>query len=176
MRIRAHRQTTEQYIYKSDKTLDPSWNNLEDVELHIFTAWSVNILHVESVTEESGKYKISIPDDEALRVFNRPHPNLDGYTLRNFIYYTENAYELIDEDGEWYFDSSENKVYFKAPADLDPNQAETVIPNLETLVSIKGTLDTPVKNIAFTDMGLCIRIGRCRARTVLLTVRLCSTS
>lgn len=141
------------YLNKNDKTFDDSWSNLDEVELHVFTAWSVNILRIKSVTDNGMKYSIKIADEEAALVFNRQHPNIDGYIKRNFIYYVENAYELIDADNEWYLDRDENVLYYKAPADLDPNEADIIAPKLETLVHIKDTLDAPVCNIAFTNIG-----------------------
>ncbi len=144
------------FIAKKDKTFDSSWNNINNVELHVFTAWSVNILRVKSVTENDDKYSIKIADEEAELVFNRQHPNIDGYShmsTRNFIYYVENAYELIDEDNEWYLDEEENILYFKAPSGFDLDEAEVIVPNLETVVSVVGTLDEPVRDIAFTNVG-----------------------
>ncbi len=143
------------FIKRSDGTLGEDWGNLSDIELHILTAWCVNILRVKSVTENGNKYEIKIADEEAALVFNRLHPNIDGYShmnTRNFIYYVENAYELIDSDGEWYLDGSTNTVYYKAPKGLDPNSTEIIAPVLENIVSLGGTLDEPVKNIRFSGI------------------------
>ncbi len=144
------------FIAKKDGTLDPAWGNINDVELHVFTAWSVNILRIKSVAEDGDNYSIKVADEEAELVFNRQHPNIDGYShmsTRNFIYYVENAYELIDLDGEWYLDTDADVLYYKAPEGVDPNSAEIVFPSLETLVHVTGTLESPVENVVFTDIG-----------------------
>ncbi len=144
------------FISKGDGTLDGSWGNLNDIELHVFTAWCVNVLRIKSITETDEQYNVKIMDEEAELVFNRQHPNIDGYShmnTHNFIYYVENAYELMDEDNEWYLDRSTGILYYKAPAGTDMSSAETTVPRIETLVSVSGTLDAPVKNIAFTGIG-----------------------
>ncbi len=140
------------FIKKSDGTFNGEWGQLESVELHIFTAWSVNILRVRSATLEGDIYSVKVQDEEAELVFNRQHPNIDGYTLRNFVYYVENAYELMDEAGEWYLDESTDTVYYKAPEDTDMSKKEVTVPRLETLVEISGTLDEPIENLTFSGL------------------------
>ncbi len=144
------------YLNKSDGTFSGDWGNLNDVELHIFTAWTVNILRVKSVESDGSRYSIKVADEEAELVFNRQHPNIDGYShknTRNFIYYVENAYELIDEDNEWYLDRETNTVYFKAPSGVDLNKKQVTVPRLETIVNVNGTLDKPVSNVTFCNMS-----------------------
>ncbi len=140
------------FINQADGTFNENWGNLEKVELHVFTAWCVNILRVKSCTLNDGVYGVKIQDEEADLVFNRPHPNLDGYTHRNFIYYVENAYELMDEDDEWYLDESTATLYYKAPLGVNLNELEVVYPSLETLVKIEGTLENPIKNLTFSGL------------------------
>ncbi|WP_394917069.1 Ig-like domain-containing protein [uncultured Robinsoniella sp.] len=131
------------------------YNNMDEVELHILTAWTENILRLKTVDFQGEQAVITVQDPESLMVFNRPHPNLDGYShmsTRNFIYYIENAYELIDQDDEWYLDQKTKTLYYKAPSEKDMENAETIIPELETVVSVKGTLDDPARNIVFKGL------------------------
>ena len=144
------------FISTKDKTFSSEWGNLSDVELHIFTAWSVNILRVKSAELKGSQYNIKVADEEAELIFNRQHPNIDGYShmnTRRFIYYVENAYELIDEDNEWYLDKKTNTVYYKAPEGIDLNEKTVTAPRLETIVHISGTLDRPVSNVIFRNMS-----------------------
>ncbi len=129
-----------------------SFNNLEDVELHILTAWVKNVLRVKSAQTKDGVTTIRIQDEENDLIFNRPHPDIDGYSHMNnreFTYYIENAYELIDEDKEWYLDETTDTVYIKVPADTDMSSAEVIAPKLETLIKAEPTDGSKIKNLSF---------------------------
>ena len=99
-------ETLEQAEYgeiylKADEFTD--YENLEKVELHILTAWVKNVLRVKSASEKDGVVTVRVQDEENNLIFNRMHPNIDGYSHMNtheFVYYIENAFELIDEDNE----------------------------------------------------------------------------
>ncbi len=133
------------------------FNNLEKVELHILTAWVKNVLRVRTSETKDGVTTIRIQDNENSLIFNRPHPDIDGYSHMNnheFTYYIENAYELIDEDNEWYLDESTDTVYIKVPENKDITTAEVVIPNLETLVKIESTDDSKIKNLSFEGLNI----------------------
>ncbi|MBR3439263.1 MAG: hypothetical protein IKH13_07150, partial [Clostridia bacterium] len=107
----------------------PNFNNLEKVELHVLTAWVKNVLRVKSASEKDGVVTVKIQDEESRLVFNRMHPNIDGY-FRNddkqFVYYIENAYELIDEVDEWYLDESASTVYLKTREGFDVSKADVI--------------------------------------------------
>lgn len=128
------------------------FKNLQQVELHVLTAWVKNVLRVKSAYTENGITAIRIQDNENKLIFNRLHPNIDGYShmnTYNFVYYLENAYELIDEDNEWYLDETTDTLYIKVPADTDINAAEVIIPNLETLVEIAPDESVKIHNLSF---------------------------
>ena len=128
------------------------FNNLEKVELHVLTAWVENILRIKSARIEEDQVAIRVQDNESKLIFNRLHPNIDGYShagTRDFVYYIENAYELIDTENEWYLDESRNTLYFKAPSGLDMRSATVTAPRLETLVSVNTSDNSKVNDLTF---------------------------
>lgn len=128
------------------------YKNLEKVELHVLTAWVENILRIKTARTDGEQVVIRIQDHENDLIFNRLHPNIDGYSHKSthdFVYYIENAYELIDTDNEWYLDESTSTLYFKAPEDMDMNTAKVIAPRLETLVSVNSTDNSKISNLAF---------------------------
>ena len=128
------------------------FDNLEKVELHILTAWVKNILRVKTAETKDGVTTIRVQDSENDLIFNRPHPDIDGYSHMNnhdFVYYIENAYELIDEDNEWYFDESDSKLYIKVPEGKDINASEVVVPVLENLITVGTTSGNKIQNLTF---------------------------
>ena len=167
--------------YKKDGTLIPEWNNNgsdetleqadygeiylrscefpdfknpQDVELHIFAAWTKSILRVESVKREKEVATIRVQKPENDLIFNRMHPDIDGYSHMNthaFAYYLQNAYELIDWYGEWYHDKKTNTLYIKAPENTDMKTADVVYPKLETLVKVEGK-NSRVNNLSFEGL------------------------
>ncbi len=128
------------------------FNNLQKVELHILTAWVKNVLRVKSATTENGITTIGIQDNESSLIFNRMHPNIDGYShmsTHDFVYYIENAYELIDTDNEWYLDESSDTVYIKVPENTDVNSVNVIAPRLENLVTVNSQDNSKIKNLSF---------------------------
>ena len=133
----------------------PGFENLDKVELHVLTAWVKNVLRVKSADGKDGIVTLRVQDEENGLVFNRMHPNIDGYFRnddRQFAYYIENAYELIDEDNEWYLDENADTVYLKVPVGFGITQAEVIIPELETLVKIEPSDSSKIRNLSFEGL------------------------
>lgn len=72
----------------------------------------------------------------------------DGH---NSAFYLTNAHELLDVPGEWYHDIEARKVYYypREGEKMQDADTEVIVPAIETLVQIEGTLDRPVSNIRF---------------------------
>ena len=66
--------------------------------------------------------------------------------------YIENALELLDEPGEWYLDRPAKTVYYMPRQGEDMTNAEVIVPAVEKLVELRGTLDRPVHNIRFEGL------------------------
>ena len=61
----------------------------------------------------------------------------------------ENAYELLDEPGEWYLDRPKETIYYIPRPGEDLRKARVVAPVLETLVKGAGTVDAPLQHLRF---------------------------
>lgn len=66
--------------------------------------------------------------------------------------YVENALELLDEEGEWYLDTHENYVYYKPRYFENMQTADVVMPVMEKLMTVTGTVDNPVQNLRFENI------------------------
>ena len=64
----------------------------------------------------------------------------------------ENAYELLDQPGEWYLDRTAGYLYYKPLAGQDMAKANAVAPRLETLIRGDGTPGDPVRNLRFEGL------------------------
>ena len=162
------RNNREIYFYRDDIA---DWNNFENVEFHLITAWTDNVLRFAKYDKENNfkpttvnnggsegvvdAAAVKLREPESTRLFNRAHPDITGttpgYKSRSY-YYLENAYEFIDEDNEWYLDTIENKIYCKAPAGSDMNDVRVTAPALETLINIDGSNQNRVCNLNFENI------------------------
>jgi len=64
----------------------------------------------------------------------------------------ENAYELLDQAGEWYLDKTAGVIYYIPRAGEDLSAAKVIAPVLETLVSASGTIGNPIHNVQFRGL------------------------
>lgn len=59
-----------------------------------------------------------------------------------------NALELISQPGQWFLDPAKGKLYLRPPEGVDIMKADVELPRLPVLVSISGTLEDPVRDLA----------------------------
>ena len=66
--------------------------------------------------------------------------------------YMENAYELLDEAGEWYQDTTAGALFYKPLSGQDMSKADVELPQLEVLLSIGGSYDQPAHDLTFQGL------------------------
>lgn len=119
-----------------------NWQQLNKVEMHLMIAWAESILRINKITNKGNISKIEVQDPEHTMIWRRKYPMLGTAFMSNpprqQCFYFENAYEFIDQEGEWYLDEAENVLYYKAREGEDLTKSIVVAPRLETLVSIQG--------------------------------------
>ena len=121
----------------------------ENPELIIHQRWAIAVLRIQSITIQGDSAGIRFHNPEARVQFEHPWPQPMIRRGFNSAFYLTNALELLDEPGEWYFDKRQRKLYYMPLPDEDMRTAEAVVPVLETLVEITGTIDRPVRHIQF---------------------------
>jgi len=129
------------------------WNNFEQVEMVVQLSWAESILRLKSFklhgTAAGHDAYVTIQDEERDLIFPRGHPG----KYNNQVFHFENAYEFLDQPGEWYLDLSANMLYFMPRPDEDMSYIDVEAPGVETLLEIKGTLDEPVRNLVFRGIS-----------------------
>jgi Fibronectin type III domain len=63
--------------------------------------------------------------------------------------FVENAFEVLDQPGEWYLNRSTHTVYYMPRKGEDPRRSDIEAPVLEKLVDAAGTAADPVHDLAF---------------------------
>ncbi|MBF0575257.1 right-handed parallel beta-helix repeat-containing protein [Dysgonomonas sp. GY617] len=119
----------------------------ENLELVIHQMWAIANLRVKSITIQGDSAGIKFHNPEARIQFEHPWPQPMIKEEFNSAFYLTNAIELLDEPGEWYHDRAKNKIYYIPKKGEDMSRIQAVIPAVETLINICGTLEKPVQHI-----------------------------
>lgn len=123
--------------YTAPNTAIAGWAHPEDVEI-VQLAWWKNFrcgvasAHGTTVTMDQPCWELA-----------QLHQGFD-MGLPSWV---ENARELLDAPGEWYLDEHEGSLYYVLREGETAASLSVVVPRLETLVRVAGTLDEPVHDI-----------------------------
>lgn len=69
----------------------------------------------------------------------------------------------LDTQGEWFYNQTENRLYYYSINNENPNNLTMIIPYLKHLVSLTGTKENPVTNIDFYGIRFCHTVGSINA-------------
>ncbi len=121
-------------------------------EMVLHEMWCVANLRIKSIEIHGDSAAVRFHNPESRIQFEHPWPRPmvtdDGH---NSAFYLTNARELLDAPGEWYHDIDTRKIYYY-PLDGETIK-DAVVPAVETLVNIEGTLDRRVSNVRFENVS-----------------------
>lgn len=132
---------THFYFEKGDFPIPGKAENVELVLLH---DWSISRIAVKEINISENK--LTAVDSIGAR--NPYFFNLDHWEP-NPRYFLENAPEFLDENYEWVYEPDEKRLLVKLPDGVNPLQMQVVVPLAEVLISIRGEVNQPVKNVSF---------------------------
>ena len=158
--IRATRARTEGGLEKASKTdsgvstTDTFWTTLskpQELEGVYVKKWCNHRYRVENIEQKDDM--VYIDYDATWWDGNKNF----GETGPTTPYYMENAYELLDSHGEFYIDFDTDIIYYKPRIFEDIHTADAIVPTLDTLLSMEGTVDKDtdecVHNIVFDGVN-----------------------
>jgi len=124
-------------------------SNPEDIELVFMSEWLSDRIKVED---------FFISDGYAVFEADRNMLNNGSRVRKGESFYIENAPELLDEPGEFYYDRNKQMIYYYPYENEDLADLEVYTENLEGLIKIDGeSITNKVENITFD--GLTFRYG-----------------
>lgn len=142
---------------RSNKSIIVNRNDVESlehsdpnnpVEIFIQKVFACQIFRLSEVdppnniTPLSTESALQFVEEDTEVFIKRVHQIHDGQA-----YHLENSYEFLDSPNEWFLDKSDGYLYlYKPPYD---NIEEVFVPQVETLLSITGSLEKSVENISF---------------------------
>lgn len=125
------------------------YKKINELELVFYENWTNPRFVVETASFDEETQLVTLELNESLWNIRMN----GGNTVPTVPEYYENAFELLDEGGEFYIDKTFGKLYY-IPRDYeDMSTAEIVIPCDESLMSITGTAEEPMKNITFDGIS-----------------------
>jgi hypothetical protein len=139
----------------NERWRDPTtWTNPKDVSAVIKTQWKMMSVPVESIAPPAegrtkGMIKMQQPAWTNANLFFDKNQKAPGIWSFWQVTQFENAYEFLDEPGEWYLNKATQTLYYIPREGEDMTTADVEMPILETLLAAKGTKDNPVVNVTF---------------------------
>ncbi len=113
-----------------------NWKDLEGNRVTMLLRWHTGINSIVKIDEKTG-----------IATFKSPQ---EGVVIVPPRYYVENIKSLLDAPGEWFFDKKTREISYIPSSDItDPNKVSAEVPQISNLVSIKGKLGQPVRNLRF---------------------------
>jgi hypothetical protein len=115
--------------------------------------WCVANLRIKDIKVQGDSAAITFHNPESHIHFMHPWPSpmvtTDGH---NSAFYLTNAKTLLDQPGEWYLDTKEERLYYMPRQGEDMRTAEVEVPALETLLRVEGTPDRPVTDVTLSGI------------------------
>ncbi len=132
--------------YRTTRKEMADWRNPTDIEFVYDVGWTHCICPVDAI----------VPDGDGAIVRMR-NPCFKDCLVKGGVQigspnYLENAFELMDEPGEWYFDRTERVLYYIPLEGEDMATVEAIVPTVECLLDLSGSYDRPVENVAFENL------------------------
>ncbi len=133
------------YLFPDGAMVD--WRNPSDIELVFFNSWSHMIAKVASIERDLSGRAIVRMLQPYFYLASMKEGVQAGMPAR-----VENALELLDEPGEWYWDRESAILHYLPREGEEIVRAEVVAPALETLLLVEGSIDAPVRDLVFEGL------------------------
>jgi hypothetical protein len=123
--------------------------DLSGVEIAAKCKWMHKRLQIDSVYA-AGEYQRAVIDAAQWDLILNGPQGVRRYKGED--YWLENSLTFLDQPGEWYYSTKSGTLYYYPRPDEQTSSLDTVIPVLPTLISLEGSLDEPVSDIAFKGL------------------------
>ena len=122
--------------------------NARRLEMIVHQRWAIAILRVKSIDVRGEQAVIRFHEPESHLEFAHPWPQpVIGGEKGNSSFCLTNALELLDQPGEWFQEYPSGTIYYYPRSEEDMETAEVIVPALETLMIVDGTLERSVRHI-----------------------------
>lgn len=119
------------------------------VEMLILQQWEVAMLRLKAWQLEGDCARVTFHAPESRVQFEHPWPQPIMTTGNEAPFFLTSAIEFLDQPGEWFQALPGGRVYYWPREGEDLSSGPAVVPALETLVRVEGTVDRPVAHLQF---------------------------
>ncbi|MEO8534923.1 MAG: right-handed parallel beta-helix repeat-containing protein [Flavobacterium sp.] len=124
------------------------------MEMFIVQWWSTANLRIKNIEVKKDSARLSFEEPESRIQSEHPWPApWISKNNGNSAFYLNNGMSLLNEPGEWFLDKTKAKIYYYPKAGEDINSVKIIVPVLENLVEVKGTIDSPVHHFNFKGIS-----------------------
>ncbi|MEK3916720.1 Ig-like domain-containing protein [Paenibacillus sp. FSL H7-0331] len=125
------------------------WGRISDLEMVFQQEWTQPRVGVDTIQLTGGLAQIQMKEPGWYAATHK-----GGTSISKGPVYYENAYELLDREGEWYLDQAAGYFYYKPRPMENMSSVQIVAPVLEELVKIEGSsLSAPVHDLHWEGVG-----------------------
>jgi len=152
--VKAFGYTAKSDVFAKSSIPMQHWKNQSDIEFVYKNEWTAPRIGVSTIVSNDSITTISMKQPGWGFVTNKGGTSVGGnHNAKGLPWFIENAYELLDEAGEWYLDRATGFIYYKPRAGENLATASVVVPVLEELVKIQGAnASNKVSNIQFNGL------------------------
>lgn len=120
------------------------------LEMTVHQRWAIAILRVKEWEVQGERTRVTFHQPESRLEFQHPWPQpVIGGEKGNSSFTLGNAIRLLDRPGEWYQEYPSGKIYYWPEDGTDLATAEVLVPALEALLEVDGSLSRPVSHLTF---------------------------
>lgn len=127
-------------IKVKDGILKKSWGEEKDAQINLVPRWRF-----------FNQWNDVVGVDMAKNILQLGPRELHGEINKGSWFWIEGVKEELDTAGEWFLDHDLGRLYFKPFDGKNPEKSEIIVPYLNRLIYLKGSLsgDSQVKNLHF---------------------------
>jgi len=120
------------------------WLDIRNAEITVYHMWDESLVGVSA----------NDPSSHTL-VFSTPAGHPPGaFGVRKYVLW--NVREGMTEPGQWYLDRTRGKVVYRPLPNEDMAAAEVIAPAVESIISLNGTRDNPIKDVTIRGLTLAV--------------------
>ncbi|HVK22142.1 MAG TPA: discoidin domain-containing protein [Actinokineospora sp.] len=130
-----------------------SWKNIDSIRFGLLQTFKYLACPLEKIVGDTAYFQDPCGKgvlDSFQQTYGPDMAALDHHGLTE--YWLENAYELLDSPGEYYYDPTDQYLYYKPRPYEDLATATVVVPQVETLMSVTGSAATPIRDLSFQGL------------------------
>lgn len=128
----------------------PVLENPGDVEIWKSSTWNTHILCARDITTDGSYRVLKLQQPSAAIAFNQKWGGFSASGTHTLY----NAFEFLDEPGEFYYNRTTNVLYYYPRSGEDMTTADVFAPKVSQLISIEGSSKTDqVSHISFEGIS-----------------------